>query len=146
MKKIGVGIFFNFTVLTAHFCGNKFSSSYKCNLWLNELAKSLSRDHLTHIGQKIGRKLVISRWKIGDFSIWGNLTVHYPKPFGSQKRSNLRIPPLYAFWQKYGQLWSFGLSVIHGTTFDHFRSLWRHFKKIPKNINFAIFDVWLIFS
>ena len=64
----------------------------------------------------------------------------------TRRNQRLRIPPLYAFWQKYGQKWSFGHSVIHGTTFDHFRSLWRHFKKIPKIINFAIFDVWLIFS
>ena len=45
---------------------------------------------------------------------------------------SLRIPPLFAFWQKYGHKWSFGHSVIHGTTFDHFRSLWRHFKKFQK--------------
>ena len=47
--------FFNFTFLTANFCGNKFTWSYKCNLWLNELTKSHFRDHLTHFGRKIGR-------------------------------------------------------------------------------------------
>ena len=46
----------------------------------------------------------------------------------------LRIPPLYAFWRKYGQNWSFGHSVIYGTTFDDFRSLWRHFKKFQKSL------------
>ena len=57
----------------------------------------------------------------------------------------LRIPPLYAFRWKQGQNWSFGHSVIHGTTFDDFRSLWRHLKKIPKIINFAILVSELFF-
>ena len=58
----------------------------------------------------------------------------------------LRIPPLYAFWRKYGQKWFFGHSVVHGTTFEHFRSLWRHLKKNRKIINFAIFCFWVISS
>ena len=41
----------------------------------------------------------------------------------------LRIAPLYAFWRKCSRKWSFGDLIIHATTFDHFRSLWRHFKK-----------------
>ena len=39
---------------------------------------------------------------------------------------NLRIPPLYAFWRKCGRKWSFDHFIIHGTTIDHLRSLWRH--------------------
>ena len=44
----------------------------------------------------------------------------------------LRIPPLYAFRLKCGQKWSFGYFIMHSTTNNHFRSLWRHLKKFKK--------------
>ena len=65
--------------------------------------------------------------------------------FNISHQHRLRIPPLYVFWRNYDQPWSFGHSNIDGTTFDHFRSLWRHLKKIQKNINFAVFGFWVSF-
>ena len=57
----------------------------------------------------------------------------------------LRIPQPYAFWRNCGQKWSLGHFVIHWTTIDHFRYLWRHFKKIEKIGNFAIIGFWVFF-
>ena len=46
-------ISFNFTVLNVHFREINFPVSYKCNVLLNELAKSHYSDHLNHVGQKM---------------------------------------------------------------------------------------------
>ena len=54
--------------------------------------------------------------------------------------------PLYVFSWKCVQKWSYGYFVIYGTTFDHFRLLWRHFWKIQKIIYLAIFGFRVIVS
>ena len=82
------------------------------------------------------RNLAIFRKLLGqkcqNFVFWASF---HAEKYGYKIKKflkDLRIPQPYAFWRNCGQKWSLGHFVIHGTTIDHFRYLWRHFKQFKK--------------